>query len=318
SAVMILDPRDVVTGHNDSTLSVWNLPGAQLLGKRIQTTEIMLRCPELAVRLETIRQPGAEPVSFQCRLRLDSEERTLFLTLRQIRSEGGERTGTILYTEDLTVQERLQTTVEQLEATGEELQSANEELETTNEELQSTNEELETTNEELQSTVEELETTNEELQSTNEELETMNEELQSTNEELQTLNDELRQRGEDLNTSNAFLESVLSSLRGGVAVVDEELRVLAWNDQAAELWGLRGDEVDGKHLLNLDIGLPLDRVRPLLRKCLGGDAKNQVITVDAVNRRGKSIQCQVTCTPLVGSHDGVRGAILLMEEPNGQ
>jgi two-component system, chemotaxis family, CheB/CheR fusion protein len=39
--------------------------------------------------------------------------------------------------------------------------------------------------------------------------------------------------------------------------------------------------------------------------------------VDAVNRRGKSIQCQVTCTPLVGSNDGVRGAILLMEEPSG-
>jgi two-component system CheB/CheR fusion protein len=238
-----------------------------------------------------------------------SEFRWLDLYIAPLIDGGdGSVLGTILTFIDATAHRRLQR----------ELQESHEELETAYEELQSTNEELETTNEELQSTVEELETTNEELQSTNEELETMNEELQSTNEELQTLNDELRQRGEDLNTSNAFLQSVLSSLRGGVAVVDEELRVLAWNEQAAELWGLRSDEVDGKHLLNLDIGLPLDRVRPLLRKCLGGDAKNQVITVDAVNRRGKSIQCQVTCTPLVGSHDGVRGAILLMEEPNGQ
>jgi two-component system, chemotaxis family, CheB/CheR fusion protein len=238
-----------------------------------------------------------------------SEFRWLDLYIAPLIDGGdGSVLGTILTFIDATAHRRLQR----------ELQESHEELETAYEELQSTNEELETTNEELQSTVEELETTNEELQSTNEELETMNEELQSTNEELQTLNDELRQRGEDLNTSNAFLESVLSSLRGGVAVVDEEFRVLAWNDQAAELWGLRSDEVDGKHLLNLDIGLPLDRVRPLLRKCLGGGAKNQVITVDAVNRRGKSIQCQVTCTPLVGSHDGVRGAILLMEEPNGQ
>ena len=135
-----------------------------------------------------------------------------------------------------------------------ELEQSHQELETAYEELQSTNEELETTNEELQSTVEELETTNEELQSTNEELETMNEELQSTNEELQTINDELRQRGEELNAANAFLQSVMTSLRGGVAVVDRELRLLAWSRHAEELWGLRVEEVSGQHLLNLDIG----------------------------------------------------------------
>jgi two-component system CheB/CheR fusion protein len=215
----------------------------------------------------------------------------------------GTTVGTVLTFVDATAHRRLQR----------ELEQSHQELETAYEELQSTNEELETTNEELQSTVEELETTNEELQSTNEELETMNEELQSTNEELQTLNDELRQRGEDLNISNAFLQSVLCSLKGGVAVVDEELRVLAWNVQAAELWGLREEEVDGKHLLNLDIGLPLERIRPLLRSCLSGDSE-QALTVDAVNRRGKTIRCQVTCTPLRDGGDGVRGAILVMED----
>ena len=214
--------------------------------------------------------------------------------------------GTVLTFSDSTAYRRLQR----------ELEQSHQELETAYEELQSTNEELETTNEELQSTVEELETTNEELQSTNEELETMNEELQSTNEELQTMNDELRQRGEDLDTSNAFLQAVLASLEGGVAVVDPELRVLAWNPQAEELWGLREEEVEGKHLLNLDIGLPLERLRPLLRSCLGGEAGNQVL--DAVNRRGKTIRCQVTCTPLRADDTGVRGAILLMESsPDG-
>jgi two-component system CheB/CheR fusion protein len=218
-------------------------------------------------------------------------------------STGGATVGTVLTFVDATAYRRLQR----------ELEQSHQELETAYEELQSTNEELETTNEELQSTVEELETTNEELQSTNEELETMNEELQSTNEELQTLNDELQQRGEDLNTSNAFLQSVLGSLKGGVAVVDDELRVLAWNTQAVELWGLREEEVDGKHLLNLDIGLPLERIRPLLRSCLAGNT-DKAVTLDAVNRRGKSIRCQVTCTPLMNGDDGVRGAILVMED----
>ena len=152
-----------------------------------------------------------------------------------------------------------------------ELEHANQELETAYEELQSTNEELETTNEELQSTVEELETTNEELQSTNEELETMNEELQSTNEELQTINDELRQRSDELNTVNAFLESILTSLRGGVVVVDQELKVLVWNDKADELWGLRADEAVGRNLLGLDIGLPVERLKQPMRDCLNGE-----------------------------------------------
>src|SRR5262249_25137339 len=152
---------------------------------------------------------------------------------------------------DVTAQKKLQ----------EDLQQSNREVESAYEELQSTNEELETTNEELQSTVEELETTNEELQSTNEELETMNEELQSANEELQTMNDELRKGGDELNQANGSLESILTGLRSGVAVLDPELRVTVWNNQAEDLWGLRKEEVEGKHFLNLDIGLPVGELR---------------------------------------------------------
>ena len=195
------------------------------------------------------------------------------------------------------------------------LEHANQELETAYEELQSTNEELETTNEELQSTVEELETTNEELQSTNEELETMNEELQSTNEELQTINDELRLRGEELNHTNAFLQSVLGSLSGGVAVVDRELRVIAWNRRSEELWGLRADEALGQYLLNLDIGLPAAELRQPLRVCLAGETERQELRLHAVNRRGRIIQIAIGCTPLLGAMGEIRGAIVVVEEP---
>src|SRR5437868_6982483 len=199
-----------------------------------------------------------------------------------------------------------------------ELEHANQELETAYEELQSTNEELETTNEELQSTVEELETTNEELQSTNEELETMNEELQSTNEELHTINDELRQRSEELNTVNAFLESILTSLRGGVAVVDSELKVLVWNPTADELWGLRADEVIGRHLLGLDLGLPVERLKQPIRECLSGDRHFIEVELEATNRLGRAIRCRVTCSPLLGAHRAVRGAIVMMEDLDAQ
>jgi two-component system CheB/CheR fusion protein len=211
---------------------------------------------------------------------------------------------------DVTAQRRL----------NDELQRSQQEREAAYEELQSTSEELETTNEELQSTVEELETTNEELQSTNEELETMNEELQSTNEELQTINDELRQRTDELGQVNAFMNSILSSLRTGVVVVDRELRVMAWNARAEDLWGLREDEVQGKFVMNLDIGLPVDRLRGPLRECLAGDGDGELnaITVPATNRRGKKIDCRVACSPLLGSAKDRCGVILLMEERDGK
>ncbi|MBO0699380.1 MAG: PAS domain S-box protein [Zavarzinella sp.] len=206
------------------------------------------------------------------------------------------------------------TSVTQHKRLQEELRRANSELEHAYEELQSSNEELETTNEELQSTVEELETTNEELQSTNEELETMNEELQSANEELQTMNEELRQRSDELNQVNTFLESILGSFRGGVVVLDRDLMVLVWNHGAEDLWGLRPDEVREKQFLNLDIGLPVGELRPTIWACLAGEGPPP-LTADAVNRRGKRIRCQVTCTPLRGgSEKEARGVILLMEE----
>ena len=195
-----------------------------------------------------------------------------------------------------------------------EAETINEELEAANEELQSTNEELETTNEELQSTNEELETTNEELQSTNEELETMNEELQSTNEELQTMNEELRLRTDELNVTNGFLDSILTSLRAGVAVVDKNLKVLIWNNIAEDMWGLRADEVKEHSLFNLDIGLPVNRLRDPIGSALNDGDASQDLVLDAVNRRGRNIKCRVSIRPFKAANGEQQGAVIMMEE----
>jgi two-component system, chemotaxis family, CheB/CheR fusion protein len=200
----------------------------------------------------------------------------------------------------------------------EELEHANQGLEDAYAELQSTNEELETTNEELQSTVEELETTNEELQSTNEELETMNEEMQATNEELQTINDELGQRTTELNQLNAFLESIWAGLEGAVAVLDADLRVLVWNHGSEDLWGVRQEEVQGQHFLNLDIGLPVEKVRPALRAAMSGDNGTRSTVIQATNRRGRTVTCRVSCSPLLDSDKNLRGVIVVVADEPGQ
>ncbi|MEA5526287.1 CheR family methyltransferase [Nodularia spumigena] len=192
------------------------------------------------------------------------------------------------------------------------LQGSRQDLETTNEELQSTNEELETTNEELQSTNEELETTNEELQSTNEELETMNEELQSTNEELQTINNELSERTTELNRTNIFLVCILKSLQTGILVIDNNFNILVWNYMVEDLWGLRTDEVLGKSLFSLDIGLPVEQLRSPIRESLSGKQQFQEMILDATNRRGRQIKCYLAITPLFGLV--MEGAVLMMTD----
>ncbi|MFI7589156.1 CheR family methyltransferase [Spongisporangium articulatum] len=196
-----------------------------------------------------------------------------------------------------------------------ELEQAHRQLETAYEELQSTNEELETTNEELQSTVEELETTNEELQSTNEELETMNEELQSMNDELQSSNEELRERTTQFSELNAFMESVLTAMQAGVVVVDRDLQVQVWNARSEELWGLRQEETVGQHLLNLDVGLPVERLRPLIRQVLTDEELPSPLELSAVNRRGRAIDVAVTVSPLRQASVGTTGALIVVSAP---
>jgi two-component system CheB/CheR fusion protein len=207
---------------------------------------------------------------------------------------------------DVTEAQRLQ----------DELERSKRDLEKAYEELQSTVEELETTNEELQSTNEELETTNEELQSTNEELETMNEELQSTNEELETVNDELRTRTHELDDVNRLLETILTSTGLAVAVLDASQAVRMWNGHAEELWGLRAGEVEERNFLTLDVGLPVDDLRTVIRRALISQERSEV-TVDATDRRGRPLRCRVTVLPLTGEYDHVNGAIVLMGTAEG-
>jgi two-component system CheB/CheR fusion protein len=199
----------------------------------------------------------------------------------------------------------------------EELEQTHRELEVAYEELQSANEELETTNEELQSTIEELETTNEELQSTNEELETMNEELSSTNEELHAINDELRERTMEVDQVNAYLESVLTSIDASVIVVDLEMKVRVWNGLSFEIWGLRSDEVEGKPVLNLEIGFPVRALRQSLVETLAGDGPGSPVLVEALSRRGQRMQCMARVSPLTGANDAIEGAIVIIEELKG-
>jgi two-component system CheB/CheR fusion protein len=301
---IVVDANGVLALANARARVLFSI-SAKDLGRPLKDLEISYRPAELRALIE---QAHAERrtvtlTSVERRFR-DGEAQFLDVVVAPLFEDGHKPLGAAISFLDVTRATRLQ----------EELSRSHEEVQTASEELQSSNEELQTTNEELQSSNEELETTNEELQSTNEELETMNEELQSTNEELQTVNEELRTRSEELNHVNAFLGSVMGSLSSGAVVVDSNLDVIMWNQRAEDLWGLRADEVQGKGLLNLDIGLPVTELRTIIRPCLAGEIERQEVVLDAVNRRGKKIKCRITCSPLVAGSKKREGVILLMEE----
>jgi two-component system, chemotaxis family, CheB/CheR fusion protein len=286
---------------NDAARRMFGL-GANDIGRQLSDLEISYRPVELRTHLARVwnEQRGSELTAVQWRSPT-AQERHLDVRIVPL-SSAGTVVGALLAYVDVSASRSLE----------EQLGIARGELDTAHEELQSTVEELETTNEELQSTNEELETTNEELQSTNEELETMNEELQSTNEELETMNDELRERTLELNDVNAFLETILTSMGVSVAVLDSQLNVQIWNAHSRELWGVTPQEAEGHHILNLDIGIPVDQLKGPLKACLSGASDREELVVEAINRRGKPFRCGIVIVPL-RSPEGISGAIVMME-----
>lgn len=112
------------------------------------------------------------------------------------------------------------------------------------------------------------------------------------------------------------MDSILTSLRIGMVVLDVKLSVQLWNDLAGDLWGLRFEEVQGSFFFDLDIGLPVEKLRGVIRACqssISDYSDYQEIELDCVNRRGKVIRCRVICTPLIVEKLR-QGIILLMEE----
>ena len=303
-AQLIVDRNGHLMMANEPARSMFSINMLDL-GRPLQDLEISYRPLELRSHIDQVYS-DISPLTVRDVVRHLREDQTQYLDVQfnPLQDKDEEILGVSISFIDVTRYHELQ----------EQLLRSNQELETANEELQSSNEELETTNEELQSTNEELETTNEELQSTNEELETMNEELQSTNEELQTINDELRVRTSELNQANAFLESILTSLRAGVVVVNSQFNILSWNEEATNLWGLRADEVRSQSFFSLDIGLPVSQLREPIRQCLRGNETQREMEVSAVNRRGRRIQCRISFNPLISHERERQGVILLMEE----
>jgi two-component system CheB/CheR fusion protein len=86
-----------------------------------------------------------------------------------------------------------------------------------------------------------------------------------------------------------------------------------WNERAADLWGVRSDEVVGKPFFDLDIGLPVTDLRPMIRSVLRAKPAHDEALVNAMTRRGRAIACRVTAYTL-SDRDQAGGVVVVMEQ----
>lgn len=140
----------------------------------------------------------------------------------------------------------------------------------------------------------------------------MNEELESSNAELQSINSDLKQRTDEVQRLNTLLHSITGNIPLGAVVMDANLRVTVWNERAADLWGLRSDEVIGKSFFDLDFGLPTEEMRSMIDAVLTSTPAHDEMVLEAVNRRGQKIRCRIRASFF---SDGRRsGAVVLVME----
>ncbi|MEO5777546.1 MAG: chemotaxis protein CheB [Flavobacterium sp.] len=128
------------------------------------------------------------------------------------------------------------------------------ELLQTRDDMRFITEDMEAANEELQSANEELQSSNEEMQSLNEELETSKEELQSTNEELTIVNQELLDKQEQLNASRYYAESIVTTIREPLIILDKKLRIKTANASFYKVFNAEEDETEGKLFYEIQNG----------------------------------------------------------------
>ena len=303
-AQIVVDYNSKLILINAQASSLFNL-SLRDIGRPFQDLKLSYRPVELRSYIEQVYTDDSSlEVTGVIHQLADKSVCYLDVKIVPLKANYNEYLGVSIIFTDVTLYHQLQ----------EQLLDSQQKLETTIEELQLSNQEAESLNEELQLSNEELETSKEELQSMNEEIESVNQELLFANNELQNINRILRQRTDELNDTNEFLESLFTSLGVCVIVVDQGFRILSWNQEAEELWGLRAEETKDQDFFSLDIGLPCEQLRTIIQACLSQEVKPQVIVLDAINRQGKSIHCKITCKPLQRRNQQQQGVILLIEQ----
>jgi two-component system CheB/CheR fusion protein len=301
AAVLVIDTTDTILSWNPVAEAMFEVPVASALARKFRDLDVSYRVEGLRARIEDVKARHApsriDDLTFT---RRSGDIAHADITISPL-FDGHRLIGVLVYAIESSEHARLK----------EQMGRIAEQHATAIEELQSTNEELETTNEELQSTNEELETTNEELQSTNEELETTVEELQAANTELAAVNAELEGRTSELKRVDSYHLNLLNSVDQSMFVTDRTLVVTSWNQASERMWGLRAEQVVGRHLAALPLGDMIRVLRPALDNALRRETAIEVPDVPYTLSGGEVRGAVVKVIPLRDAERAVIGVVAL-------
>jgi len=195
------------------------------------------------------------------RVKTNGDEQTINLTVKPINKPDPMRHVALVTFEDVMPMKRARRPA-QGEPEAEKaprVAELEQELVYTKERLQTTIEEMEASQEELQATNEELQSANEELQSTNEELTTSKEELQSLNEELVTVNAELQSKVDELSYANSDMHNLLNSTQIATVFLDRGLAIRRFTPPATKIIKMIESDI-GRPITDLVQNLRYDRL----------------------------------------------------------
>ena len=268
-------PASVMTDVNGDILFVHGDTGKYLRAAPGQATlnVVGMARPGLQMELFAVLQAAAQGEASEVReleFKENDEARKVRLTAQALpRPDGGERILVVSF-QDLAPDvpkdapaKRGRRKRAPTEADSQRIEVLERDLSYTREKLQTIIEEQQASNEELKATNEEMQSTNEELQSTNEELETSKEELHSVNEELMTVNAELQAKIEQLTGIQSDMRNLLDNVGPGVIFLDEGLRIRRFTREAARIFRLVGSDA-GRLLADIKSNIKGDEADTLL------------------------------------------------------
>jgi two-component system NtrC family sensor kinase len=124
---------------------------------------------------------------------------------------------------------------------------------------------------------------------------------------------QLRTKADELERMRQFSENILESLNDGLAVLDRNGRVVRWNRQLEELYGIRHEAAVGQPLRELfDAGI----VR-MIQGPADGAAEGTAhyrIPMNTRHTPARRLLVNLGATPLRDSHEDVVGSIVIVED----
>ncbi|HEX5473813.1 MAG TPA: ATP-binding protein [Vicinamibacterales bacterium] len=124
---------------------------------------------------------------------------------------------------------------------------------------------------------------------------------------------QLRTKAEEVDRMREFSENILESLNDGLAVLDRDERVVRWNRQLEELYGVRHEQAVGRGLPELFDGAVVQMLRGSSAESAEG-ATFYRVPLTTRHAPARRLLVNVAATPLRGADGTVAGTIVIVED----